>query len=86
MLKRMDDFYRECARQWCHFAHSDSMWPVNGRYRCRTCFRTYPVPWANANNVAESPARKAPIVKGRSNLARMFDAGRKAWTPFIRAR
>jgi hypothetical protein len=25
------------------------MWPVNGQYRCRTCLRTYPVPWANTS-------------------------------------
>jgi len=40
-------FYREAAENWCHFAHAEPMWPVNGEYRCRTCLRTYPVPWAN---------------------------------------
>jgi hypothetical protein len=47
MLKSMEGFYREAAEQWCHFAHSQPMWPVNGEYRCPTCHRTYPVPWAN---------------------------------------
>ena len=49
MLKKMDRLYEEAAEQWCHFAHRDSMWPVKGEYRCRTCLRTYPVPWANTS-------------------------------------
>jgi hypothetical protein len=48
MLKSMESFYRGAAEHWCHFAHSEPMWPVNGEYRCPTCHRTYPVPWANA--------------------------------------
>ena len=56
MLKRMDRLYQECAEHWCHFAHTEFMWPVNGQYRCRTCFRTYPVPWANGSE-ARAPRR-----------------------------
>jgi len=47
MLKSVESLYRGAAQQWCHFAHSEPMWPVNGEYRCPTCHRTYPVPWAN---------------------------------------
>ena len=59
MLKKMDRLYEEAAEQWCHFAHSDSMWPVNGQYRCRTCFRTYPVPWANTS-AGQKASRRDP--------------------------
>lgn len=35
----------EWARLWCALAHPDVTWPINGRYRCRTCHRVYRVPW-----------------------------------------
>lgn len=59
MLKKMDQFYEEAAEHWCHFAHHESMWPVNGLYRCRTCLRTYPVPWANSR-VGQTVRRERP--------------------------
>jgi len=58
MLKGMESFYREAAEHWCHFAHSETMWPVNGEYRCPTCLRTYKVPWANT---PPQPARLMPV-------------------------
>ena len=30
---------------WCEFFHDQAMWPMNGRYQCRTCLRYTPVPW-----------------------------------------
>ncbi len=53
MLKSVERYYREATEHWCHFAHSKPMWPVNGEYRCPTCFRTYPVPWANTASAAK---------------------------------
>jgi hypothetical protein len=50
------DSVRSLAEGWCHFMHPDPMWPVNGRYRCPACNRTYPVPWANTGS---SPAKNA---------------------------
>ena len=60
MLKCMESFYREAAEHWCHFAHSEPMWPVNGKYRCPTCLRTYEVPWANTSATV-TPPYHAPV-------------------------
>ena len=27
---------------WCSLMHESVMWPVHGRYECRTCGRRYP--------------------------------------------
>jgi hypothetical protein len=58
-------FYREAAENWCHFAHAEPMWPVNGEYRCRTCLRTYPVPWANTT----APAKANHSLVGQTVLS-----------------
>lgn len=51
MLSRLLSLY-------CRLVHPAPMWPVNGRYTCRTCFRSYPVPWQ------ESPVGKpGPLVR-----------------------
>jgi hypothetical protein len=34
---------------WCDMMHDSAMWPIHGQYLCRTCGRSYPVPWAQAN-------------------------------------
>ena len=31
---------------WCALMHDSTMWPIHGEYRCRTCGRHHPVPWA----------------------------------------
>jgi hypothetical protein len=56
------DSVRLLAEGWCHFMHPDPMWPVNGRYCCPACYRTYPVPWANTG---ASPGQSADT--GASN-------------------
>jgi hypothetical protein len=33
---------------WCSFTHQAPMWPIHGRYECRTCGRLHRVPWADA--------------------------------------
>jgi hypothetical protein len=30
---------------WCEMFHDQAMWPINGRYQCRTCLRYTAVPW-----------------------------------------
>ena len=50
MLRSMESFYRGAAEHWCHFAHSEFMWPAHGEYRCRTCLCAYKVPWANTKS------------------------------------
>ena len=36
---------------WCRLMHSAPMWPIRGRYQCRICGLSYPVPWAGQNMV-----------------------------------
>ena len=33
---------------WCALMHDSPTWPIHREYRCRTCGRHYPVPWAAA--------------------------------------
>jgi hypothetical protein len=33
------------ATIWCRYMHSEPMWPMHGRYYCRVCLRSHPVPW-----------------------------------------
>ena len=39
---------------WCVVMHDSPMWPIHGGYRCRTCGRQFPVPWAAATAVVET--------------------------------
>jgi hypothetical protein len=63
-------FFRWLAEGWCHLMHPDPLWPVNGRYRCPACYRTYPVPWANAGSSQEDLARRA--TEDTARIARVF--------------
>jgi hypothetical protein len=42
---------------WCAFAHDAVMWPIHGQYQCRSCGRSYPVPWS-ASDAAETTFRQ----------------------------
>jgi hypothetical protein len=37
---------------WCNLMHDSAMWPIHDRYECRTCGRSYPVPWTEARRTA----------------------------------
>ncbi len=45
---------RRIAEFWCRMMHPAPLWPSHGHYRCRTCWRKYPVPWQR--DLAASPA------------------------------
>ncbi len=45
MLRVLSGLCVDAGRTWCKLMHPDPMWPVNGKYICPTCQRTYPVPW-----------------------------------------
>jgi len=32
--------------RWCRMMHNSPMWPIRGHYRCRSCGRTFLVPWS----------------------------------------
>jgi hypothetical protein len=49
------------ASLWCKSTHPAPMWPVNGRYRCPVCFRSYPVPWEVRPEPAKAPVLMLPV-------------------------
>lgn len=39
-------FWSTLKALWCRLFHGAPMWPIHGYYRCSTCLRKHPVPWA----------------------------------------
>lgn len=71
----------ELGELWCTVMHDSPMWPIHGEYRCRTCGRRYPVPWARDTFVPAPPAltvgppariRQAHVSSLRSALLPLF--------------
>lgn len=55
---------------WCSVMHDDITWPRNGGYRCRSCGRTYPVPWADQEpSRAQIPALPADATLDHAQMA-----------------
>lgn len=56
---------------WCEFFHDQAMWPINGRYQCRTCLRYIPVPWEaeERNTTLKDQASPKLRVVSRSSAA-----------------
>lgn len=40
------DVLNRLGLTWCRVLHDAPMWPLTEGYRCRTCGRLHPVPWA----------------------------------------
>jgi hypothetical protein len=38
---------------WCKSMHTETMWPMHGKYICSRCLREYPVAWEGPATVAE---------------------------------
>ena len=51
------------AAFWCKTMHRSPLWPSHGHYRCRTCFREYPVPWELDVKRALPPQKEPAMVK-----------------------
>ena len=49
--KRRLDTTERIGVLWCQLMHDAPMWPIHGSYRCRTCARSYSVPWADEHLV-----------------------------------
>ena len=68
MPQRNGGLIERWAEWWCYVFHSDTMWPLRDRYCCRTCRRTYPVPWANSGwgpvSIAPRRANSVPVSVG----------------------
>lgn len=45
------------GRAWCALMHDRITWPINGRYRCRSCWREYRVAWEEP---AYTPKARTP--------------------------
>ena len=39
------DLLERMRTRWCRIMHDSPMWPIGGRYRCRSCGRIFLVPW-----------------------------------------
>lgn len=42
----MEAMINRLNQLWCEIMHDAPMWPIHGRYECRTCGRHYQVDWA----------------------------------------
>ena len=40
---------KRISELWCEIMHDSPMWPIHGRYECRTCGHVYRVPWREAD-------------------------------------
>jgi hypothetical protein len=58
MFTFVQDLFHWLSGRWCYVTHPAPMWPVNGRYRCPKCFRTYSVPWSGTEC---GPSAQGPI-------------------------
>jgi hypothetical protein len=69
MPQRNEGLFQRWAEWWCFLFHSNTMWPHRDHYCCRTCRRTYPVPWANSGwapaNVTPRSTDPVPASVGR---------------------
>jgi len=58
MRKRLSDV-------WCKLMHEQAMWPIHGRYECRTCGRQHPVAWAEPET-GQAGQRRRPVARDLS--------------------
>ena len=59
------DRARKLGSLWCVVMHDSPTWPIHGEYRCRTCGRQFPVPWAAEISV-RAPLLRRPSTSFRS--------------------
>jgi hypothetical protein len=64
--------WKMLADTWCTLMHEQPMWPIHGRYECRTCGRQYPVPWAEpetgGRRSLHEPSQRVLPAKRAGNL------------------
>jgi hypothetical protein len=59
--EKLNSFENGMGALWCSLMHDAPMWPIHGRYQCRTCGRQYPVPWAESKSAPSLPVRPARV-------------------------
>jgi hypothetical protein len=45
LIAKTQEWMNTAKDVWCQVVHDQAMWPINGRYQCRTCLRYHPVAW-----------------------------------------
>jgi hypothetical protein len=63
----MIEISRRIAEFWCRMMHRSPLWPSHGHYRCRTCWREYPVPWQVDLRTSLSPRETARLFANSSS-------------------
>jgi hypothetical protein len=54
--KSRPNVFDRLRTRWCRLMHDSPMWPIGGHYQCRSCGRTFLVPWTS-----ESAAKPVQI-------------------------
>lgn len=49
------NLFQRWGIRWCRMMHDAPMWPIRGHYQCRSCGRSFQVPWAEIS--APEPVR-----------------------------
>jgi len=51
------NIFERLHTRWCRMMHDSPMWPIRGHYQCRSCGRTFQVPWARQSAAEPVPIR-----------------------------
>ena len=51
-----ENWWDRLGRLWCNWTHPPPMWPIHGRYICRKCMRSHPIPWSNSDRHSVVPS------------------------------
>lgn len=58
----MRQLVERIGETWCMSMHQEVMWPMRGKYQCRTCLREYPVVFETPES--QPPARRHDALMG----------------------
>jgi hypothetical protein len=72
--KNHQSMWRRMADWWCTQMHDSCMWPIHGEYRCATCGRRQPIPWAQIDFPITIPPTAYQAAR-RFTLPRTFKRG-----------
>ena len=64
---------------WSGYMHNSPMWPIHGQYQCRSCGRSYPVPWVSDG----LPPARGKVVAAETSQIRQASPLRSALLPLI---
>lgn len=70
MIRRAVGLREKMGNLWCHLLHDSPMWPIHGRYVCRTCMRQYAVPWAETRQYTPITTIRSGVSSSQNQLHR----------------